>query len=314
MIISAILPLFLLVGTGWIAAQSGYLSPAHAESIGDLVVRLALPALIFLAIAGAPSGEQLDPGFLVGYAGASLLVFAIVFLAARFGLGRPVPQAAILALGTSSSTSGYLGYPIAYAVIGAPAASLLVQCVIIENVLMLPLGYLLSAPEASSWSLARPVRFLNELVRHLVTNPLILAVIAGFAVASVGIRLPAPLLDAIGLLSKVTGPAALIVVGLSIAALPLDRRAFGGAAVIAVLKLSLHPVTVWAFLSLMPGTTQTAILGGSLFAAVPMLSIYPIFGRRAGLAAFAALAFVIAVVLSLLSVPLVGILGGAYPN
>ena len=54
-------------------------------------------------------------------------------------------------------------------------------------------------------------------------------------------------------------------------------------------------------LSLLPGVSDAARIGGTLFAAVPMLSVYPIFGQRVGMELVTATAQMVATVASFLT-------------
>jgi predicted permease len=75
-------PIFALIVLGFLAARSGYLDAGHIRALGAFVLRVAMPALIFGALAGAPLGATLYPGCLAVYGAASVLVFAAGYLAA----------------------------------------------------------------------------------------------------------------------------------------------------------------------------------------------------------------------------------------
>lgn len=130
-ILDAILPLFAIIALGFGAVRTGYVPAEAVKPAGDLVVRVALPALIFLALASAPLGERLNAGFIAGYAAGSLATFGLCLAGARRGLGLSVPAAAIVALGGSMANSGFMGFPIAQALMAPEiAAGLLAQCMV----------------------------------------------------------------------------------------------------------------------------------------------------------------------------------------
>jgi len=84
----AILPLFAVILTGFLAVRSGYVASDRFRPLGEIVLRIALPALIFLSVAAAPPGEALQGlALLAIYAAASLACFAAGFQAARLVLG-----------------------------------------------------------------------------------------------------------------------------------------------------------------------------------------------------------------------------------
>ena len=104
-------------------------------------MRVAMPALVFNALTGGPLRETMDRGYLAGYCAGSLLMFGVGFL------GPPPAAAAVGAmqgLGMSVSNSGSIGYPIAALVIGPGSASMLAQTMVVENLVMIPLGLALA--------------------------------------------------------------------------------------------------------------------------------------------------------------------------
>lgn len=52
-----VLPIFVLILTGWLIVRLGYLKPAVGEALGDFVFRVAVPVLLFRTIAEADFKE-----------------------------------------------------------------------------------------------------------------------------------------------------------------------------------------------------------------------------------------------------------------
>ena len=50
-VLTAVLPIFALIGVGYLVSRRGILGPAATESLNNFVVWLALPALLFQATA-----------------------------------------------------------------------------------------------------------------------------------------------------------------------------------------------------------------------------------------------------------------------
>ena len=59
-----VLPIFALIGAGWIARRSGVLGPHATGEINRFVVWLALPALLFDIVAKARWSDIWQPGFI----------------------------------------------------------------------------------------------------------------------------------------------------------------------------------------------------------------------------------------------------------
>jgi malonate transporter and related proteins len=298
-VVTTIVPLFLLIVLGFVSIRAGYIAAGHIRPVGDFVIKVALPALIFQAVTSLPLAEALDWRFIGAYGAGSMAAFAVGLVVARRAMGQGPAPAGIVALGMSGSNSGFMGYPIALSVVGAGAGPLLAQCMVVENVLIIPLALALAegAGRGRGW------RALVQALRGLVSNPIIMALIAALAVSATGLRLPAMLDEAIGMLARIAPPIALFVLGGTVAALPMAGVRAPAAAIVAG-KLVLHPLAVLAALWAMPGIEPWMLVGGVIFAAAPMLSIYPLFGQRAGIEMLTATALLIAVLASFVTMTL----------
>ncbi len=308
--LSTVLPLFLVILLGYAAIRSGYVRADQIGPIAGFVVRIALPALIFNAVTSVSPGDALNWPFIAGYAGASLLTLALGLAAGMLLFGLRVGPSAMMGLGMAGSNSGFMGYPLALSVMGVAAAPMLAQCMLIENLLIIPLA--MTIAEVAGGRAGGSA--MRRVLVSTVNNPVLPAVLVALAISALRIPVPAPVEQAIDMLSAVAAPVALFVVGGTIATTPF-RGMLGQVSAVALGKLVVHPVLVLGALSLAPGVDRLTMAGGLLFAAVPMMTIYPILGQRAGIGMMAASALVGATVASfatlLVAVHLAtGILGG----
>lgn len=304
-LLAAIIPLFAIIALGYVAVGTSYVPAGHVGPVADVVARIALPALIFQGLTGAPLGETVNPAYLVGYAGGSLAAFGAGLAIFLRVYGLSLPQGALVAVGMACSNSGFMGYPIALGLLGPDATILLAQCLIVENLMIIPLALVLGAGSGEGGGLAA----LRTSLLGMLRSPIVLALLAALAFTSLGLRLPAPLQATLDMLARISAPIALLVVGGTLATLPRGGI-WGRVAVVAGGKLLLHPSAVALGLWL-TGTEERWADGGVLYAAMPMLTIYPILASRVGLAGLAAPALLLAVVLSFATitalVPLLGL-------
>jgi hypothetical protein len=301
------LPIYLMIALGYGVSRTGYVAVADMRAVGRMVLRVAMPALIFLALARAPLGNTLRGDFLAGYAAGSLAVFAAGFTLARRILRHSRQQAALEALGMSCSNSAYLGLPVATLLVGDVALQVFAMAMLVENVLILQLAMLLAEAQGGGGR-AAIMRTLSGMAR----NPLFIAVLAGAAVSLTGVAVPGAALTVLGMLAPVAAPLALLAIGSAVADLP--AAGFGGAAVARVVfgKLILHPLAVFAALYMIGPPPPVLLTSGVVFAAVPMLSIYALLGLRWGNESLAAMALIVATVVSFFTVStLLGLLGHA---
>lgn len=290
-----LVPLFLLIGLGFAAVRLRWLAPEGVAPAGQIVVRLALPALIFLAVAAAPPAEVLQPGLLVAYAAGSLAAFGLALAAARLALGLDPGAAAVVGLGSALANSGFMGFPVAQALMGPETAGrLLAHCMIVENILVIPLGLVLMARAGAAGG--------GGVWAGVLRNPLLVALAAGLAVSAAGLTLPGPLRAALDLLARLSAPLALLVIGGMLASLPAQGRP-GAVALLVAGKLGLHPLAVWAGLAVVPGAGGGLAAGAVLFAAMPMVTIFPLLAARAGQGQMAATGLIAATLASFASLP-----------
>lgn len=290
-------PIFLVIGAGFVAVRTGYVPAPALRPLAEFVIRVALPALIIASFVRTPLAAIIRPDYVAGYALGSLATFGVAILVARRGFGMALDRAAVLALGMAASNSGFMGYPVAEGLFGAQVAGLfLAQCMIVENLLLLPLGTSLQGG-GSVWST------LRGTLAGMVRNPIVIALAAGLALSAARVRLPGEVLGALDLLRQISAPLALFVLGGTLAALPLGGM-LRPVAVVTAGKLVLHPALVFAAMTLVgadPGLRAAA----TLFAAMPMLTIFPILAQRAGAQGLAAAALVAATALSFVTLAFV---------
>lgn len=291
-------PIFILIGLGFFSARIGLVNREQARGMGAFVIHFALPALVFKALAERSLGEVLNGPYLVAYALASLALFGFGLLLAWRWRGQNLSQSAILAMGMSVSNSGFIGYPIAVMVIGPTAGLAMALGMLVENLLMVPLA--LALAEAGQQQ-GRGLTVLRETARRLLRNPLIIAIVLGLAMSLSGLHLPLVPARVVEMLAAASAPVALFVIGATLYGMKIGGMA-ADLAQTAIGKLILHPLLVFAALSLVPDIDPLLMVAGLLFASAPMMSVFPILGQRFGLEERCAASLVGCTVLAFFSV------------
>lgn len=139
MVIQTMLPIFAVIGIGWISVRAGYLDHGVVAPAAQVVMRIALPAMIFLALAGRPVGQSFDLAFLLAYGAASLTMLSLGYGGA-LALGLSRSEGTVVALGVSMANSAFMGFPIGQAIIGQDMAiRVFAHVLIVENLVILPL-------------------------------------------------------------------------------------------------------------------------------------------------------------------------------
>lgn len=297
-VLSITAPIFILIGLGFFSARIGLVNREQARGMGAFVIHFALPALVFKALAERSLGEVLNGPYLVAYALASLALFGFGLLLAWRWRGQNLSQSAILAMGMSVSNSGFIGYPIAVMVIGPTAGLAMALGMLVENLLMVPLA--LALAEAGQQQ-GRGLTVLRETARRLLRNPLIIAIVLGLAMSLSGLHLPLVPARVVEMLAAASAPVALFVIGATLYGMKIGGMG-ADLAQTAIGKLILHPLLMFAALTLMPGVDPLLTVAGLLFASAPMMSVFPILGQRFGLEERCAASLVGCTVLAFFSV------------
>lgn len=291
-------PIFLIVAAGYAAVRLGLLVRSELRTLGAFVIHIALPALILRTLTQPGFVTAFDGAYLLGYAGGSLVLFAAGLLYAARVQGWNLGAAALYGAGMSCSNSGFIGYPIVAQWLGPRAALALALTLIVENLLMLPLLMTLAEAGSGHGTLCQG---LLRAAAGLRRNPIVIAIVLACVCALFELRPPTALARAIDLLAQASAPVALFTIGGTLVGLRVEGLR-GDIMRIAGAKLLLHPLAVAGALLLLPPADPVLTAAAIGYAAMPMLSIYPIFGQKYGDATLCAAALMVATLLAALTV------------
>lgn len=275
---------FTLIALGFLSVRLSWFSADDMSILGKYVVNFALPALIFRAISGRALGEIVDAGALGAYLIGSLALFIGGYLWGRRIFGLPPTAGTFQGMGVSCANSGFFGYPITLMAIPSIASTALAHCMIVENLVMIPLVLVMA--ERARGGTTRGRALARQIAGRLARNPIILALVAGLGVSLAGIDLPYLITEPVDLVAKSSAAVSLVVIGGTLAGLTLRSLDARWLPVIAG-KLILHPLAVWLGLLAAAGL-GLAVADARLFkamiifAAMPPMSIYPILAQRYG--------------------------------
>jgi malonate transporter and related proteins len=288
-------PIFTLIGIGYATTRAGLFAKSDMRVLGKFVLTLALPALIFRAMAQRSVAEVFNPTYLAAYLLGSLATLALVYSLTRRGLKLNHTTSTFCAMGSSCANSGFVGYPILLLSLPSMAGVALALNMVVENMVVIPLLLFMAEHGKGQHPDAR--RALRQALHRLITNPLVIGLLGGLAVSVSGWSLPAPAVRTVDMLAVASGAVSLIVIGGTLVGLPLRGLAWK-VAPLSIGKLVLHPLLVWAALALVgslglpdldPGLRTAAILS----AAMPMMGMFPTLAQAHGQEDWTAVALVL---------------------
>lgn len=244
--VETLLPVVLLILLGWLLARIRFLGPDFIAQLNKLTFYVALPAFILRSMTEvesvSPSAGRLFL-LLFGCTVAAILVaLALAFaLGARRSAWGSVAQAAF------RGNLAYGGLPIlTYSLGAAPQET---------QAAALGLALLVFAPLTASYNFLavlclspwRDWTGLQGWARagvSILSNPLILSCLAGFALAHAQFHFPRPLHQALTSLGAVALPVALLCIGGSFIGVKLQGR-WRSLAIAVTVKLVVLPLMAW---------------------------------------------------------------------
>lgn len=294
-------PLFAAMALGFIAVRLEFFSKADIRVLGRFVISIALPALLFKALAERSFSDILNVTYLTGYGIGSLIALGFGVGVARFVSKRGVQASAMVGLGMSLSNSGFIGYPVVLQFLGPSATVAVALSMMIENLLILPLVFALAEARSEDGSARKWQTTVSVIFRGFLKNPLILAISFGFICSMFSLHLPATIAKTIDMFAMASGAVALFVIGGTLVGLRL-KGASGNILLICVGKLLLHPLAVFLVLLVLPPIDPMLRQAALILACVPMLSVYPILAQKYGEEEWCAAALLAATVTSFVTI------------
>jgi predicted permease len=285
-------PIFALVAVGYGCVLAGFFKAPDMRVLGQYVLNIALPALLFNAVATRRMAEVILPSYVVVFALGGLATIAIVY-AVTAAQGTGPARRAIAVMGSVCTNSAFIGFPMMLLLFPDLAGLILAMNLVVENFVLVPISFALlelSRPRqgTSLWSSAW------DTLISVLKRPLVIGLLSGMIVSTLGIPVPAALNRVMEMTAASTSAIALFVIGGTLAGLPIvGNRLLAGEIVFA--KLILNPALVALFLLALPllglpDLPQDLAVAVVISAAVPMIGIFPIMAQDYGHEGLASLA------------------------
>jgi len=290
------LPLFAAVLLGYFCVRGGLFKPTDMRLFGSFVLNVALPALLFLAVATRDARDVFNITYMAVFATGALLTIAASFIILTLLKTTP-SRRAVAVMGTSCANSGFVGYPLMLLAFPDSAGQILALNMLVENFLIIPLCLVLFelSKERNGTGI---VRLIGQIALNVLRRPMVIALLLGLAVSLLRVPLPEPILRTTSLFAASASALALFTIGGALVGLPFKgHRAL--AALTAAGKLLLHPalaaLALAATMALgLPPLSRELATAVILSAAIPMFSIYALFAAELGHEGMASIAQVLA--------------------
>ena len=211
-LIDVILPVFLVLGFGYVAAWWGLFSESAVDGLMRFAQNFAVPCLLFTAISRIDLAADFRLPLMFSFYLGAFCGFAIGFLGARFLFDRPIEDCIAIGFVGFFSNSLLLGLPITERAYGPGALSGNYAIISIHAPMLYAFGIILMESARSRGSGFGPALILRVLT-SIFRNPLVIGIALGFVVNLGNITLPGPLTAAIDMMVRAALPAALFGLG-----------------------------------------------------------------------------------------------------
>ena len=241
-LIDVILPVFLVIGFGYVAVWKGYFSDAGVDGLMKFTQGFAIPCLLFRAISTLDLEQNFDLALLGSFYAGALVGFAVGLLGARYLFGRDWEDSVAIGFCCLFSNSLLLGLPITERAYGVSALEANYAIIAIHSPFCYMVG--ITAMEVARNRGGSIAALPGKVVKAMFNNALIVGIALGFVVNLSGIPLPGVFTDAVDLMIRAALPAALFGLG---GVLYRYRPEGDMRTILFVVGVSLllHPVIVW---------------------------------------------------------------------
>lgn len=291
----SLLPIYALLALGTVAIRSGLISAEALPHLSRFVLVICMPVIVASAVMRAGDLSAFNWWFVAGYAGAALIVLALGGVVMARGFRLKGPQAAMMAMGMCSANTVFLGYPIGRVLFPEAADQLFAWIIIAENLIVIPVAII--AAEAMAGEKGQGIgTSLRQIGGQMLRSPILIGLGAGLLLVSLGVTVSGPAAKTRDLIAAAAPLLSLVYIGGTVAS---GAWREGGAVALAVVlgKLVVHPAITFAVLLTIPGVPRDIAVFGMVFAAMPIITIFPILAARYGGAAMASSAMLLTTLL-----------------
>ena len=243
-LIDVVLPVFLVIGFGYLAARTKLLSPEAVDGLMKFSQSFAIPCLLFGSISTLDLRTSFHPGLLLSFYIGAFAGFAVGFFGAHKGFDRPLDESVAVGFACMFSNSLLMGLPITERAYGTAALTGNYAIIAMHSPMFYAFGIaLMEWVRSRGQGLSGPA-LGRQVVRAILSQPLVIGIILGVSVNLSGLVVPEAISAAVSMIGRAGLPAALFGLG----GILLRYRPEGDKALIALVvavTLILHPVVTY---------------------------------------------------------------------
>ena len=210
-ILSITFPIYAAIAIGYLAVKRGWFDRADMRVLGKYVLNIALPALLFNAVASRDFSEVIHPGYMLVFAAGGLGTIAVSFSWFTF-TGIDKGRRAVAVMGSSCPNSAYVGYPVLLLTLPDLAGVILALNTLIEVLLVVPLCLFLMDMARHERAAPLPVKLVS-IFWGVTKRPMVIGLLLGLAVSVAGLPVPDTVSRLLSMLAASASALSLVAIG-----------------------------------------------------------------------------------------------------
>ena len=258
-------PVLALGLIGYFATRFGFFLSTHRDGLSKYVFDFAVPMLLFSAIVELEPPEASTADLFITYYVPLVAIFTLGMIASWLVLQRSVIEAMVIGLGSCFSNTVLLGIPLIPRALGADALFPLFLLISVHGITVFTaVTVIIEIARGRDAGLAN---LPKQVANGLIGNPLIVGLGLGFLWKLTDLGIHPVAADVFHLVATSVTPAALFVLGSSLASYSISGS-LAPAVLVTTLKNAIHPLAVFILGSLL-GLEALWLSVATMLAAMP---------------------------------------------
>ncbi|WP_319764006.1 AEC family transporter [Maridesulfovibrio sp.] len=271
LVLSALIPLFLMVIAGAAAYRWEILPENTATVLNGFVYYFTLPALLFGSLATTPFDEIAQGRFIAGYVSAMVGTYWLMFFISKYVFKGHFTEDAMRAGAACFPNSAYLGLPIMlYLFDGSRQAFIATTLAILLPILIIIMMVATCELHRADKSKSN-LKVVGQIAFSMLKTPLIGSFFAGGLFSFFRIGLPDFLATGLHQFGMASVPCALFAIGILIVRQKMELKLLN-IGLVNFFKLILHPLMAAGCL-LAFGVQDQMLLMGILLSGMPVAAL-----------------------------------------
>lgn len=264
--------LFIIVILGYVACKLGYMGDKFDKKLSSIVVDITCPLLVLSSVMG---DELPDRTLILPLLGVGFLTY-ILLLVFGFWVPRLITKnhddQGMIGFALMFANVGFIGYPIVSSIFGPHAVFYAALLNMPNTFFIFTAGVMLIKGEYS----------LKQFNPKVLVSPAMLGAFLAAIIVTLGIHTPDIIARPVTMVGNITVPAALMIIGSSMAKLPI-REIIGSTKVYitALLRLTVVPLSIY-FLFKVCGVSDQVNNINTVVIAMPVASFGTMFCLKFG--------------------------------